>query len=45
MLTLARSCGINTAQSRVVQVGDRDVLLVKRFDREKTKQGYYVQGW
>jgi serine/threonine-protein kinase HipA len=40
MLVLARTCGIKTAQSKVVQVGRRDVLLVKRFDREKTKPGY-----
>lgn len=40
MLLLARSCGITTAESRVVSVGGRDVLLVKRFDREKTKEGY-----
>lgn len=40
MLTLARACGLNTAESRVVDVAGRDVLLVKRFDREKTDAGY-----
>ena len=40
MLILARSCGLNTAQSRVVDIGGRDVLLVKRFDREKVESGY-----
>jgi len=40
MLTLARACGLVTAQSRVVEVAGRDVLLVKRFDREKTDAGY-----
>ena len=40
MLLLARSCGITTAESRVVSVAGRDVLLVKRFDREKTQDGY-----
>ena len=40
MLVLARTCGLDTAQSRVVDVGGRDVLLVKRFDREKTPAGY-----
>ena len=40
MLTLARACGLLTAQSRVVEVAGRDVLLVKRFDREKTQAGY-----
>jgi serine/threonine-protein kinase HipA len=40
MLVLARTCGIRTVESRVVQIGDRDALLVKRFDREKTTEGY-----
>jgi len=40
MLQLARSCGIQAAESKLTTVGDRDVLLVKRFDREKTKDGY-----
>lgn len=40
MLALARACGLNSAQSRIETVGDRDVLLVRRFDREKTKSGY-----
>jgi len=40
MLTLARSCGLTTAESKVVTVADRDVLLVKRFDRKKTERGY-----
>jgi len=40
MLTLARSCGLTAAESRVVGVAGRDVLLVKRFDREKTEAGY-----
>jgi serine/threonine-protein kinase HipA len=40
MLILARSCGIASAESKVVPIGGRDVLLVKRFDREKTQGGY-----
>lgn len=40
MLTLARACGLVTVESRVVDVAGRDVLLVKRFDREKTDAGY-----
>jgi serine/threonine-protein kinase HipA len=40
MLTLARACGLAAAHSRVVEVAGRDVLLVKRFDREKTQAGY-----
>jgi serine/threonine-protein kinase HipA len=40
MLLLARECGLATAESCVVEVAGRDVLLVKRFDRERTPQGY-----
>ena len=40
MLTLARTCGLVVSESKVVQVGDRDVLLVRRFDREQTNRGY-----
>jgi serine/threonine-protein kinase HipA len=40
MLLLARKAGITTANSKLSSVGDRDVLLVKRFDREKAKGGY-----
>jgi len=40
MLELARSCGINVANSRVETVAGKDVLLVRRFDREKTAKGY-----
>ncbi len=41
MLVLARACGIQSAESKITTVGERDVLLVKRFDREKTKKGYW----
>jgi HipA-like C-terminal domain len=37
---LARACGLTTADSRIVTMGGRDVLMVKRFDREKAKAGY-----
>ena len=40
MLVLARACGLTTAECKIVSVGGRDVLLVKRFDREKTEAGY-----
>lgn len=40
MLTLARECGINAADSKVVTVGGRDVLMVRRFDREQQEHGY-----
>lgn len=39
-LQLARQCGISVADSRIETVGGKDVLLVKRFDREKTSKGY-----
>jgi len=32
MLTLGRSCGLTTAESRLIDVAGRDVILVKRFD-------------
>jgi serine/threonine-protein kinase HipA len=40
MLELARQCGIHAAASRIVTVAGRDVLLIRRFDREKTPAGY-----
>jgi serine/threonine-protein kinase HipA len=40
MLELARQCGINAAESRIVNVAGRDVLLIRRFDRQKTPTGY-----
>ena len=40
MLALARRCGINAAQARVRTIGDRDVLLLRRFDREREPTGY-----
>ncbi|MCB1019499.1 MAG: HipA domain-containing protein [Acidobacteria bacterium] len=40
MLSLAAECGINAAHSKVESIAGRDVLLVKRFDREKIDGGY-----
>jgi serine/threonine-protein kinase HipA len=40
MLTLARECGLSVASSQVIDVAGRDVLLVRRFDREKADTGY-----
>ncbi len=40
MLELARQCGIQAARSRIETVGGKDVLLVQRFDRERTSRGY-----
>lgn len=40
MLMLARECGLQTSASKVITIGGRDVLMVKRFDRESTETGY-----
>jgi serine/threonine-protein kinase HipA len=40
MLTLAKSCGLTCAESKVTRIGQRDVILVKRFDRHKADKGY-----
>lgn len=40
LLNLAKQCGLNASDSKVVQVAGRDVLLVRRFDRDKTDGGY-----
>lgn len=40
MLRLARQCGISSAESRIETVGGKDVVLIKRFDREKVEDGY-----
>jgi serine/threonine-protein kinase HipA len=40
MLVLASECGLNAAASKLTSVGGRDVLLVKRFDRQKVEGGY-----
>ncbi len=40
MLELARKCGIHVARSRIETVGKNEVLLVHRFDRERTSLGY-----
>ena len=44
-LELARRCGIAVCNSRVQAVGGHDVLMVERFDRERTKGGYHRFGF
>ena len=39
-LDLARSCGLNVTQARLQAVGDSDVLMLQRFDREHTDKDY-----
>ena len=40
MLTLSRACGLDAADSRLESVAGRDVLLVRRFDRDREDAGY-----
>lgn len=40
LLTLARSCGLDAADSRLETVAGRDVLLVRRFDRDREDAGF-----
>jgi serine/threonine-protein kinase HipA len=39
-LDLARRCGLNVTQARLQAVGDSDVLMLQRFDRDYTDKGY-----
>jgi len=43
-LELARRCGIAVCNARLESIGGRDVLLVERFDRERTEGGYLRYG-
>jgi serine/threonine-protein kinase HipA len=40
LLELAGACGLSPADSRLTTVADRDVLLVRRFDRDDAGTGY-----
>lgn len=40
MLSLAQECGLRVARHRIDTVGGEDVLLVQRFDRTLTAEGY-----
>lgn len=40
MLDLAQACGLNVARHRIETVAGRDVLLVRRFDRDWADTGY-----
>jgi serine/threonine-protein kinase HipA len=39
-LDLARRCGLNVTLARLQTVGDSDVLMLRRFDRDYTDKGY-----
>ncbi len=40
LLSLAGVCGLDAAESRIESVGGRDVLLVRRFDRDRSGAGW-----
>lgn len=40
LLKLAETCNLSVAQSEITTVGGRDVLLVRRFDRDREEGGY-----
>jgi serine/threonine-protein kinase HipA len=39
-MRLAAKLGLNVAETKLERAGGKDVLLVKRFDREKTEKGW-----
>lgn len=41
MLKLAKLCGLNVAESKITSAAEKDVLLVKRFDRNKAYGAYH----
>lgn len=43
-LDLARRCGLSSCQARLQDIGGRDVLMLERFDRQRTPQGYFRLG-
>jgi len=40
LLKLAAACSLTVADSKMTTVGGRDVLLVRRFDRDRTENGF-----
>jgi serine/threonine-protein kinase HipA len=40
LLDLANKCGINIADHKMTRVANKDVLMVRRFDRNKSEKGY-----
>jgi len=41
LLELAKVCGVNAVDSRLTTVAGRDILLVRRFDRDRADGGKY----
>lgn len=44
-LTLAERCGIRIPDVRLIPVGEKDVFLSRRFDREKNGEGWLRKGF
>lgn len=44
-MTLAGQCGIRIPELRLVTVGDNDIFLCRRFDREKSGDGWCRRGF
>lgn len=40
LLRLARACGLSAADSEIAAIGGRDVLLIRRFDRDRAEGGF-----
>ncbi len=40
LLNLAEKCGINIVDHKMTRVANKDVLMVRRFDRNKSEKGY-----
>jgi len=40
LLKLAEACDLTVADSKITLIAGRDVLLVRRFDRDRTESGY-----
>ncbi len=44
-LTLAEKCGIRVAKTRLERAGEADILLVRRFDRDRAETGWTRTGF
>lgn len=44
-MSLARLCGIVIPESTLITVGNQDIFLVRRFDREKSAAGWLRRGF
>ena len=44
-LDLARQCGLSASAARLEKIGDRDVLMVQRFDRQRSSGAYLRLGF